>query len=154
MKINEEGLNIIKRYEGCKLTAYKCPAGVWTIGFGHTYGVSKGMVITQSEAEDYLIRDLIQFESHVNNVNEMYDYNFNDNEFSALVSFAFNIGSIWQLCQYGRRSKYQISDAIMNYIYADGKALPGLILRRKDEHDLFMTVTQPTMIGDITFMKR
>ena len=49
MKINKRGLNIIKKYEGCRLTAYKCPAGVYTIGYGHTKGVKKGDTITQKE---------------------------------------------------------------------------------------------------------
>ena len=65
MKINKRGLNIIKKYEGCRLTAYKCPAGVYTIGYGHTKGVKKGDTITQQQADLLLAMDVKKFEGHV-----------------------------------------------------------------------------------------
>ena len=82
MKIGNSGLQLIKSFEGCRLTAYKCPAGVWTIGYGHTAGVKQGMTITQEQADNYLKSDLVIYENHVNNLNR----SFNQNEFDALVS--------------------------------------------------------------------
>ena len=138
MKINEEGLRIIKTFEGCHLEAYKCPAGVPTIGYGHTKHVSLGDRITQEEAERLLLCDLKAYEEHVNAVNIQYGYDFNINEFSALVSFAFNIGSIWKLTNYGRRSRYEIGDKIMEYNKAGGIVLAGLVRRRMEERNLFL----------------
>lgn len=138
MKINDEGIRIIKTFEGCYLTAYKCPAGIPTIGYGHTKHVSLGDRITQEEAERLLICDLKAFEEHVNYVNDNYNYNFNENEFSALVSFAFNVGSIWQLTNYGRRNKLEISDKMMEYNKGDGVVLAGLVRRRMEERNLFL----------------
>ena len=93
MKINKEGLEIIKKWEGCRLNAYRCPSGVLTIGYGHTGNdVTSGMKITTHKAEQLLMKDIKKFENVVNKYNEIYD--FNENEFSALVSFAFNIGRV------------------------------------------------------------
>ena len=66
MNISKKGLDIIKKYEGLRLTAYKCPAGVWTIGYGHTKGVSNGMVITQAQADKFLLEDIVNAEKNVN----------------------------------------------------------------------------------------
>lgn len=139
MKINDEGLNIIKEFEGCYLDAYLCPAGVPTIGYGHVRNVKLGDKITIKEAERLLMIDLKAYEDHVNTVNNNYHYDFNDNEFSALVSFAFNIGSIWQLTQYGRRNKFEIGEHIMSYNKAGGKILSGLVRRRLAERNLYIT---------------
>ena len=93
MHINKEGLNLIMESEGLSLKAYKCPAGVWTIGYGHTgKDVKKGMTITEEKATELLKSDIVRFEKHVSCYNKI--YNFTRNEFSALVSFAYNIGSI------------------------------------------------------------
>lgn len=137
MKTSQKGINLIKKYEGCVLTAYKCPAGVYTIGYGHTEGVYPGQKITREEAESFLKKDLKRFEDNVNYYNKK--YNFNQNQFDALVSFAYNIGSIDQLTQNGTRSKYQIADMMLEYIKAGGTVLPGLINRRREERQLFIT---------------
>ena len=137
MKINEKGLDIIKYFEGCRLSAYKCPAGVLTIGYGHTRGVKQGDRITQEQAEEYLKEDLKVFESHVMSFNDK--YNWSSNEFSALVSFAFNIGSITQLTARGTRTKQEIADKMLLYDYAGGKRLTGLGARRETERELFLT---------------
>lgn len=137
MKTSQKGIYLIKKYEGCVLTAYKCPAGVYTIGYGHTEGVYPGQKITREEAESFLKKDLKRFEDHVNAYNKK--YNFNQNQFDALVSFAYNIGSIDQLTQNGTRSKYQIADMMLEYIKAGGTILPGLINRRREERQLFIT---------------
>ena len=90
MKINETGLALIKSFEGLRLKAYKCPAGVWTVGYGHTGGdVKAGMIITEEEAEELLRQDLERFEEGVENLVEV---ELNENQFCALVSLAYNIG--------------------------------------------------------------
>lgn len=137
MKTSQKGIDLIKKYEGCVLTSYKCPAGVYTIGYGHTEGVYPGQKINRDEAESFLKKDLKRFEDHVNAYNKK--YNFNQNQFDALVSFAYNIGSIDQLTQNGTRSKYQIADMMLEYIKAGGTVLPGLINRRREERQLFIT---------------
>lgn len=134
MEASQNALNLIKKFEGCKLTAYKCPAGVWTIGVGHTAGVYQGMKITQTEADNLLKNDLKIYEKHVNNLKR----NFNQNEFDALVSFTFNCGSgsLQTLCK--NRTNAQIADALLLYNKSGGKVLQGLVNRRKAERDLFL----------------
>ena len=135
MKISTTGLNLIKSFEGCYLTAYKCPAGVWTIGYGHTGGVKSGMTITQAKADAYLKSDLAKFEKHVASYDKK--YNWNQNEFDALVSFAYNVGNITGLTNGGKRTKKQISERITSYNKANGKVLAGLTRRRASEKELF-----------------
>ena len=135
MKINEAGLSLIKSFEGCRLEAYKCPAGVWTIGYGHTTGVKQGMKITLEEADKLLREDVEKFEKKVDKYNSK--YNFNENQFSALVSFAFNVGNIDQLTANGTRSLPVIREKMLLYNKANGKTLTGLVRRRKAEYDLF-----------------
>ncbi len=135
-KINKSGLNLIKKYEGCKLTSYICPAGVLTIGYGHTgKDVKPNQTITKKKAISLLKKDLARFERHVQSYN--YIYEWTDNEFSALVSFAYNIGNIDQLTAYGKRTRSQIRTAMLKYVKANGKTLPGLVKRRKAELKLF-----------------
>ena len=139
MKTNQKGINLIKECEGCRLTAYKDAVGVWTIGYGHTTNVRQGDKITQAEADALLVKDIARYESTINNANDKYNYDFNENEFSALVSFAFNIGNIIQLTQNGKRSKAEIAEKMLLYNKAGGKTLPGLVSRRKRERELFLT---------------
>ena len=137
MKISNAGLDIIKKYEGCRLEAYKCPAGVWTIGYGHTKGVKKGMKITAAKAEAYLKSDCKSSEKAVNKY--MKKYNFNQNQFDALVSFTFNCGagSLKTLVNNGARSIEEISKKIPAYCKANGVTLEGLRKRRNSEKALF-----------------
>ena len=135
-KINKSGLNLIKKYEGCRLTSYICPAGVLTIGYGHTgKDVKPNQTISKKKAINLLKKDLARFERHVQSYN--YIYEWTDNEFSALVSFAYNIGNIDQLTAYGTRTRSQIRSAMVKYVKANGKTLPGLVKRRKAELKLF-----------------
>lgn len=152
MKINEKGLEIIRSFEGCRLSAYRCSAGVLTIGYGHTSGVYEGMKITQEEAEDFLINDLRVFEHHVENFNDK--YNFTSNEFSALVSFAFNVGSISGLTANGTRSKATIADKIPLYDKCNGKRLEGLRRRREAERNLFLSGSDSIEDQNIISKKR
>lgn len=137
MHINNEGLSIIKESEGLRLKAYKCPAGVWTIGYGHTgKEVKKGMVITEEKATELLKSDIARFEKHVSSYNQI--YNFTRNEFSALVSFAYNIGSIEGLTRNGTRTKEQIANKMLEYCNSRGAKLIGLYIRRRKERELFL----------------
>lgn len=135
MKTNSAGLKLIKEFEGCRLKAYKCPAGVWTIGYGHTAGVKEGDVITQAKADEYLKKDLQMYESYVSNSS----LELNENQFSALVSFTYNCGAGNLMTLIKGRSLSQIADALLLYNKANGKTLTGLIRRRKAERELFLT---------------
>ena len=145
MHINEAGLKLIKSFEGCKLQSYKCPAGVVTIGVGHT-GTYKGkpltlgMTITQQEADELLKQDLVKYENYVNSLH----LNLNENQYSALVSFCFNcgFGSLQTLVR--NRNLKQISEALLLYNKAGGKVLAGLTRRRKAEQELFNTPVNVT----------
>lgn len=89
-QINAEGLALIKQWEGLEIRAYTCPAGVWTIGYGHTRTAKEGMVITEQEAERLLRQDLSLFEAEVSRA---VNAELSDNQFAALVSWAFNVGA-------------------------------------------------------------
>lgn len=88
-KLNKEGLDLIKQWEGLRLEAYLCPAGAWTIGYGHTETAKKGMKINQDEADRLLVYDLSRF---IEAVDDSVKVTLNDNQFATLVSFAFNVG--------------------------------------------------------------
>lgn len=136
MKISENGIALIKRFEGYHLESYKCPAGVWTIGYGHTKNVTPAQTITPNEAHIFLCEDL---EKHEKNVMKYEDiYHWNQNEFDAMVSFSFNIGSIDKLTANGTRGKQIIAEKMLLYNKAAGRVLQGLISRRQAEHDLFI----------------
>lgn len=139
MKIGKKGLDLIKSFEGCVLTAYKVPGAnekYYTIGYGH-YGadVSRGLTITQERAEELLKKDLEKFEKKVEKYTSVYKWN--QNQFDAMVSFAYNVGSIDQLTAKGTRSIAEISAKITAYNKAGGKVMNGLVRRRKAEKELF-----------------
>lgn len=144
MKIGKDGINLIKQFEGCRLEAYLCPANVWTIGFGHTHGVSKGQQITEHQAEQLLIEDLREFERHVS---RLVTVPLTQEQFDALVSFTFNLGPAAlagsTLLRLLNQGKYvDAAEQFMRWNKArnrDGElvALPGLTRRRKAEQDLF-----------------
>ena len=138
MKISDKGIKLIKEFEGLRLEAYKCPAGVWTIGYGHTKGVMEGDKITGTEADSFLRSDVASSERTVSAYEGL--YHFNQDQFDALTSFAFNCGSgnFRKLIDNGRRDLKTIGDKILLYNKAGGKTLPGLDRRRKAERDLFL----------------
>ena len=141
MQIGNKGLELIKKYEGLRLTAYKCPAGVWTIGYGHTAGVKSGDKITKEQAEELLKKDLQIYVNHVNNLH----MSFNQNQFDALVSFCYNLGPGCLSSLIRNRTFQQIADAMRLYNKAAGKVLPGLVKRREEERALFLTpINQPS----------
>lgn len=139
MKINEKGLQLVKEFEGCRLTAYLDPVGTWTIGFGNTSHAKKGLNITEALAEAWLKEDLKTAEKAVDKWQA--HYSFNENEASALISFTFNCGagSLNNLVKNGSRTKAEIAKYITLYNKgANGKTLPGLTRRRKAEKELFL----------------
>ena len=144
--LSANGLNLIKSFEGCKLTAYKClpTEKYYTIGYGH-YGsdVKAGMKITEEQAEELLVQDCKKAIKHVNSF--MSKYNFNQNQFDALVSFAFNVGSINQLTASGTRTLEQISSKITAYNKSGGRVIAGLVKRRAKEKEIFDTPTSTTV---------
>lgn len=135
MKISQKGIDLIKKFEGCRLDSYKCQAGKWTIGYGHTAGVTAGQKISQAQAEAYLRADLEKFEKLVAKYDSV--YRWTQNEFDALVSFAYNTGSIDKLTVNGTRTKAVIAEKILLYNKAGGKVLAGLTKRRQAERELF-----------------
>lgn len=136
MIISDKGLDLIKSFEGCRLTAYKCPAGVWTIGWGHTGDVYEGQVITQAQADQTLRDDMGAYECKVAKYDSV--YHWNQNEFDALTSFAYNVGSIDQLTANGTRTRDIIADKMLAYNKGGGKVLAGLTRRRQAEQELFL----------------
>ena len=139
MKISENGLNLIISFEGfCpKATKAVKTEKYYTIGYGH-YGkdVDENQTITKEEALTLLKKDMKRFEAKVMKYNDC--YNFTQNEFDALVSFAYNVGSIDKLTAKGTRTKKEIADAMLLYIKSGGKVLNGLRKRRNKERELFL----------------
>lgn len=148
MKINDEGLALVKEFEGCRLTAYKCPAGVLTIGYGHTGKVNGkniylGMKINEKTAEQLLKQDLATFEKAVENCIGL-TFKPNSNQFSALVSFAFNCGAANLKTLVKGRSATTVAEKLLLYNKANGKELSGLTRRRKAERELFLKPCETT----------
>lgn len=143
MKSSTKAVELIKRFEGCCLQAYKFgKEKYYTIGYGH-YGadVKSGQVITQSEAEIMLSLDIEKAEKKVNKYS---NYNFTQNQYDALVSFAFNIGNIDQLTAKGTRSIEEIASHIKLYNKSNGTVLAGLVKRREYEYNLFTSTDVDT----------
>lgn len=140
MNVTQEAIDLIKHFEGCRLTAYKCPAGVWTIGVGSTGPhVREGMTITEKQAEDILREDLARFEAGVwALVGSIAQYKFN-----ALVCLAFNIGlsalaKSTLLTKWRAGDNQGAADEFLRWNKAKGKALAGLTRRRKCERLMFL----------------
>lgn len=148
MKISQNGINLIKSFEGCRLESYKAvpTEKYYTIGYGH-YGadVKQNMIISQAQADRYLVQDLEKFERYV----EQYagKLNLNQNQFDGLVSFTYNCGAgnLKKLVE--GRTLSQIADAMLQYNHAGGKELAGLTRRRKAERELFIKRDVVIIIG-------
>ena len=140
-EINFDGMEIIRICEGLRLTAYKCPAGVWSCGYGHTGpDVKEGMHITPEQAEELLKKDVKSAEIAVY---ELVTVPLTNNQFSALVSFVFNIGrgkfsgsTMRRLLNKGDYKKAALE--FDKWIYSNGKILNGLVTRRTREKALFL----------------
>lgn len=142
MQISERGVELIAKYEGCRLEAYKCPAGVWTIGYGHTAGVKEHDTLPSKEAAKMLLRtDLAKYTAHVNQCIKTGKLIFTptQNQFDALTSFCYNCGagSLKNLVE--GRDAATIADKILAYNKGGGKVLPGLVKRREEERQLFLS---------------
>lgn len=139
-----KAIALIKKYEGFSAKAYRCPAGVLTIAYGHTSGVKEGDTVTQEQAESLLYDDIAPIYIKVTSYDNK--YHWNENEFCALLSFGYNLGvnSIDQLTAQGTRSKAEIADAILKYNKANGTILDGLVTRRHTERALFL---KPVVYG-------
>ena len=135
MNTSPKGIALIKEFEGLRLKAYQCPGGVWTIGYGHTAGVKPGMLISKAQAEEYLKADLIAFERYLNGLGLA----LNQNQFDALVSFIYNVGtgnfSSSTLLRKVRANPQDnsIMDEFLRWVYSKGRVLPGLQRRRLAE---------------------
>jgi lysozyme len=145
MKVNSEGYALIKKFEGCRLKAYKCPANVWTIGYGNTFyengmKVKEGDVITQQRAEELAKFIIDQFAV---TIEPFIQKPLNDNQFSACVSLAYNIGT----SGFKRSSVFKklninpndptIADSFKLWNKGGGKVLAGLVKRREAEIQLY-----------------
>ncbi|WP_350305569.1 lysozyme [Photorhabdus viridis] len=141
MQISEKGLKELKSYEGCSLTAYLCPARVWTIGYGHTHGVKPGDAITDEQATQFLLEDLapvyITIESNVK-------VPLTQGQFDALCSFIFNCGAgafvRSTLLKKLNAGDYKgAANEFMRWNQAGGRILPGLDARRASERSMFLS---------------
>lgn len=139
MKTSLNGIELIKKYEGFRAEAYKCPAGKWTVGYGHTRTASIGQTITEKDAEELLKSDLEISEWAVNHYVKV---PLNQNQFDALVSFVFNIGygnfKKSSLIKFLNLEKYDLAkNEFHKWRMGGGKVLPGLVKRRAAEAELF-----------------
>ena len=153
MKASEKAYSLIRQFEGLRLTAYRCPAGVWTVGYGHTSGVVPGMVITKELAEKLLRQDIATVENIVNAECP----NLRQCQFDALVSFVFNIGGgNFRKSTLLKKIKANpddnsIMDKFLRWVYAKGVVLPGLQKRRLAEMKLYFS--EGLTYGDIDFYR-
>ena len=139
MQISDRGKSLIKKYEGLRLTAYKCPAGVWTIGYGHTADVLEGQKISEKQADEFFDKDIKQFEDAVNSLVKV---PLKQGQFDALVSFVYNVGKTAfansTLLKLLNQKKYALAgNELSRWVYVRDKKLVGLVKRRIDEKFLF-----------------
>ena len=140
MKISQKGIDLIKKFEGCKLYAYRDSVGVATIGYGHIKGVKMGMSITQQQAETFLKDDIKPVETFLNGMG----INYTQGQFDALTSWIFNLGqgnfksSTMYKYIVARKSDLEITDQMVKWHNAGGKPLIGLKKRRCDEANMFL----------------
>jgi len=140
MTTGKQGLRLIKDAEGLRLDSYKCPAGVWTIGYGHTKDVKPNMEIDQARADDYLVEDIAPIEHYLNNMG----FNFRQEQFDALVSWIFNLGlgnfthstMVKYIC--ANRSDEDITDQMVKWVNVGKSPLLGLKKRRIAEANMWL----------------
>jgi len=131
---------LIQSFEGCELSAYRDPVGIWTIGFGHTSGVMEGQTVTLAEAEDLLKQDVKNFSGAVE---AWVHVPLSQSQFDALVSFAYNVGTgafsqstMLRLLNAGNFA--EAANQFPLWVHAGGEVLPGLVRRREAERQLFL----------------
>ena len=161
MKISEKGLFMIERFEGCLLKASNKLDGVWTIGYGQTgryYGkrVRKGMTTTKALAHAWLRDHSIK--TYEDAVTQAVKVSLNQNQFDALVSFAYNVGvgALKQSTALRRLNAGDYAgaaDALTMWTKCNGKVLAGLVRRRKEERALFLTPVA-TQTGNTDLLRK
>lgn len=141
MKASIDAYELIKQFEGLRLEAYLCPAGIWTIGYGHTSDVSPNSFITIQEADEYLYRDVATIEMQLNKLN----LSLSQSQWDAIVSFVFNVG-IGNFKASTLLAKIRINpddnsimDEFLRWVYANGKVMRGLQKRRLAEMKLYFS---------------
>lgn len=139
LRVSEEGIALIKRWEGLRLTAYECAGGKWTIGYGHTRNAKPGMAISEAVADKLLRQDLDEVERAVRSKVLV---PLSQHQFDALVSFVFNVGAaaferstLLKKLNAGRYD--EVPGELMKWVYAQGKRLDGLVNRRAAEAGLW-----------------
>lgn len=142
MKTSQKGIDLIKQFEGCRLTAYQDIVGIWTIGYGNTYyldgtKVKQGDKITQDQAEQGLLNLLKKYEDPINSYCESQGITLNQNQFDALVSLRWNIGNVKAQLDLFHANKLT-KDIWCQYSYAGGQFVQGLYNRREKEWNLFI----------------
>ena len=133
MRTTTRTKNKIKKFEGLRLKAYVCAAGVCTIGYGHTAGVKPGDVITEAQADAFFESDIRAVENQVNAL----PLDLGQYQFDAVVSFCFNVG----IGKLKKSTLYKIPAEFKKWIYGGGKILPGLVTRREWEAKRYQGLT-------------
>ena len=139
MKISQEGIDLIKHFEGCELESYRCSANVLTIGYGTTKNVVEGMKISQHQAEELLMKDLEEFEEYVE---DLIDVKLDQHQFDALVAWTYNLGptnlKTSTLRKVLNKGAYDdVPEQMKRWNKAGGQVLKGLVRRRAAEALLF-----------------
>ena len=139
MKTSAEGIALIKKFEGCELESYICPAGVWTIGYGTTKNVIEGMKITGNQAEELLKKDLETFEEEIERLVEV---PLSQCQFDSLVAWTYNLGATnlknsTLLKVLNRAEHDEVPIQIKRWNKANGEVLKGLVRRREAEALLY-----------------
>jgi len=142
MKISEDGLELIKKFEGCETTAYQDSVGVWTIGFGHTKGVEEGQTCSIEDAESMLADEMDEYEGYINN---MVKVELQQHEFDALVAWVYNLGptnlgesTMLKVLNGGQFDR--VPDEMNRWTRAGGEILEGLVRRRQAESLMFQNL--------------
>jgi lysozyme len=154
--MSDQGIDaLLKKFEGCKLKAYKDPVGIWTIGYGHTSAagepdVTEGLTITQDEAEEILKRDLVKYEKPVA---DMVKVPLSQHQFDVLVDFAYNAGvgnlkSSTLLKRVNAGDFDAVPNELMKWTKAKGKELPGLVRRRRAESEWWRDLNNKPVVEE------
>lgn len=144
MQIGKNCIDLIKKFEGLKLESYKCPAGLWTIGYGNTQWENGTRVLENQVIDIQRAEKLLMF--WVNKYAEKIDLKVNQNQFDALVSFAYNVGitnfnnSTLKKKVIANPNDATIRDEFMKWVSSRGKQLPGLVKRRETEANLYFKI--------------
>lgn len=136
----DKAIKLLETFEGCRLKAYKCPAGVWTIGYGHTEGVKEGDTITKEKAREILGQDLLAYH---NQLVPLVYVPVTKSMHAALLSFIYNLGA--GTCkkstlfkELNARNYQAAANGFSQYVFAGGKKLDGLVSRRNAERQMFL----------------